>query len=238
MAYNNNNRRSVSTNIKTLYGDTASMSLSYWNDMISIKMNPCTGTNADGVRQYDRNRSFSTALSIQKSKALVDLLEENILPEIKKVAEGGKLEAPVNVAVQCGSKKAMVIIQYNNDDRGKPFVCLYGYTSSNDDGTCDQQNMYAYKFGKTNVIKNYNPNTGEGDTVQVESEFEFFYNVLKNQASAFGAASHSTNYFTSWSNGMGNDGNSNGNAPSNLGNNFPGSNSNSGGAFGNDDMPF
>lgn len=235
MAYNNNNRRSVSTNIKTLYGDTASMSLSYWNDMISIKLNPCTGTNADGVRQYDRNRSFSTALSIQKSKALVDLIEENILPLIKSVSEGNKLEHPVNVAVQCGVKKAMVIIQYSNDDRGKPFVCLYGYTSSNDDGTCEQQNMYAYKFGKTNVIKNYNPNTGEGDVVQVESEFEFFYNVLKNQASAFGAASHSNSYFTSWSNG-GDNGN-HGNAPSNYGNNFPTSNGGNSDMSG-DDMPF
>lgn len=235
MAYNNNNRRSVSTNIKTLYGDTASMSLSYWNDMISIKMNPCTGTNADGVRQYDRNRSFSTALSIQKSKALVDLIEENILPLIKSASEGNKLEHPVNVAVQCGVKKAMVIIQYSNDDRGKPFVCLYGYTSSNDDGTCEQQNMYAYKFGKTNVIKNYNPNTGEGDVVQVESEFEFFYNVLKNQASAFGAASHSNSYFTSWSNG-GDNGN-HGNAPSNYGNNFPTSNGGNSDMSG-DDMPF
>lgn len=235
MAYNNNNRRSVSTNIKTLYGDTASMTLSYWNDMISIKMNPCTGTNADGVRQYDRNRSFSTALSIQKSKALVDLIEENILPLIKSVSEGNKLEHPVNVAVQCGVKKAMVIIQYSNDDRGKPFVCLYGYTSSNDDGTCEQQNMYAYKFGKTNVIKNYNPNTGEGDVVQVESEFEFFYNVLKNQASAFGAASHSNSYFTSWSNG-GDNGN-HGNAPSNYGNNFPTSNGGNSDTSG-DDMPF
>lgn len=235
MAYNNNNRRSVSTNIKTLYGDTASMSLSYWNDMISIKMNPCTGTNADGVRQYDRNRSFSTALSIQKSKALVDLIEENILPLIKSVSEGNKLEHPVNVAVQCGAKKAMVIIQYSNDDRGKPFVCLYGYTSSNDDGTCEQQNMYAYKFGKTSVIKNYNPNTGEGDVVQVESEFEFFYNVLKNQASAFGAASHSNSYFTSWSNG-GDNGN-HGNAPSNYGNNFPTSNGGNSDMSG-DDMPF
>ena len=235
MAYNNNNRRSVSTNIKTLYGDTASMSLSYWNDMISIKMNPCTGTNADSVRQYDRNRSFSTALSIQKSKALVDLIEENILPLIKSVSEGNKLEHPVNVAVQCGVKKAMVIIQYSNDDRGKPFVCLYGYTSSNDDGTCEQQNMYAYKFGKTNVIKNYNPNTGEGDVVQVESEFEFFYNVLKNQASAFGAASHSNSYFTSWSNG-GDNGN-HGNAPSNYGNNFPTSNGGNSDTSG-DDMPF
>lgn len=235
MAYNNNNRRSVSTNIKTLYGDTASMSLSYWNDMISIKMNPCTGTNADGVRQYDRNRSFSTALSIQKSKALVDLIEENILPLIKSVSEGNKLEHPVNVAVQCGAKKAMVIIQYSNDDRGKPFVCLYGYTSSNDDGTCEQQNMYAYKFGKTNVIKNYNPNTGEGDVVQVESEFEFFYNVLKNQANAFGAASHSNSYFTSWSNG-GDNGN-HGNVPSNYGNNFPTSNGGNSDTSG-DDMPF
>lgn len=235
MAYNNNNRRSVSTNIKTLYGDTASMSLSYWNDMISIKLNPCTGTNADGVRQYDRNRSFSTALSVQKSKALVDLIEENILPLIKSVSEGNKLEHPVNVAVQCGVKKAMVIIQYSNDDRGKPFVCLYGYTSSNDDGTCEQQNMYAYKFGKTNVIKNYNPNTGEGDVVQVESEFEFFYNVLKNQASAFGAASHSNSYFTSWSNG-GDNGN-HGNAPSNYGNNFPTSNGGNSDMSG-DDMPF
>lgn len=235
MAYNNNNRRSVSTNIKTLYGDTASMSLSYWNDMISIKMNPCTGTNADGVRQYDRNRSFSTALSIQKSKALVDLIEENILPLIKSVSEGNKLEHPVNVAVQCGAKKAMVIIQYSNDDRGKPFVCLYGYTSSNDDGTCEQQNMYAYKFGKTSVIKNYNPNTGEGDVVQVESEFEFFYNTLKNQANAFGAASHSNSYFTSWSNG-GDNGN-HGNAPSNYGNNFPTSNGGNSDMSG-DDMPF
>ena len=235
MAYNNNNRRSVSTNIKTLYGDTASMSLSYWNDMISIKMNPCTGTNADGIRQYDRNRSFSTALSIQKSKALVDLIEENILPLIKSVSEGNKLEHPVNVAVQCGAKKAMVIIQYSNDDRGKPFVCLYGYTSSNDDGTCEQQNMYAYKFGKTSVIKNYNPNTGEGDVVQVESEFEFFYNTLKNLDNAFGASSHSNSYFTSWSNG-GDNGN-HGNAPSNYGNNFPTSNGGNSDMSG-DDMPF
>ena len=235
MAYNNNNRRSVSTNIKTLYGDTASMSLSYWNDMISIKLNPCTGTNADGIRQYDRNRSFSTALSIQKSKALVDLIEENILPLIKSVSEGNKLERPVNVAVQCGAKKAMVIIQYSNDDRGKPFVCLYGYTSSNDDGTCEQQNMYAYKFGKTSVIKNYNPNTGEGDVVQVESEFEFFYNTLKNLDNAFGASSHSNSYFTSWSNG-GDNGN-HGNAPSNYGNNFPTSNGGNSDMSG-DDMPF
>ena len=235
MAYNNNNRRSVSTNIKTLYGDTASMSLSYWNDMISIKLNPCTGTNADGIRQYDRNRSFSTALSIQKSKALVDLIEENIMPLIKSVSEGNKLEHPVNVAVQCGAKKAMVIIQYSNDDRGKPFVCLYGYTSSNDDGTCEQQNMYAYKFGKTSVIKNYNPNTGEGDVVQVESEFEFFYNTLKNLDNAFGAASHSNSYFTSWSNGG--DNVNHGNAPSNYGNNFPTSNGGNSDMSG-DDMPF
>lgn len=131
MPYNSNtNRKNVSTNIKTFYGDTASMGMTYWNDMISIRLNPCSGTNEDGIRQYDRNRSFSTAITAQKALGLTQLIDEHIVPVIKKVEAGEDLEKPVNVAMKMGNKNAIIVIQYAKDDKGVPTLYFIGYVSA------------------------------------------------------------------------------------------------------------
>lgn len=203
MPYNSNtNRKNVSTNIKTFYGDTASMGMTYWNDMISIRLNPCSGTNEDGIRQYDRNRSFSTAITAQKALGLTQLIDEHIVSVIKKVEAGEDLEKPVNVAMKMGNKNAIIVIQYAKDDKGVPTLYFIGYVSANQDNTCDPSNRYIYKFNKTKVVLDYDPNTGNGTVKATEAEFMFFYNALKNINDIFGVSTQSNAFFNSWGNGL------------------------------------
>lgn len=187
---NNNSEKNVNTKIRTMYGELSCLQLSYWNDSISLKINPLTGLSPEGIRQYDYTRRISTALKQDKCLALADKISEKILPLIRS---GEKIDDVVNVGVQVGNKNTAIFIEYKNDDKEIPSLYLTMYTNIGPDGKAPKDGIYSYKFNKTVVSENYNFETGEGKETTVESEFMFFYEKISSIATVYGTAAHSVN---------------------------------------------
>lgn len=190
---NNRNEVSVNTRIRTFYSDISCLQLSYWNENMSIKINPLQSVTAEGIRQYDFNRRANTALTSDKAIALQTEIEKKLLPEIEKVKQTGKLEAPVNVGLPVGNKGSAIFFEYKNDEKEEPSVYLTIYTNIGQDNVAPKDGVYSYKFNKVKLIDNYDPENGTGTDSYVESEFLFVYNKLKTIADVFGNAAHSVN---------------------------------------------
>lgn len=245
---NNNNDVNVNTKIRTFFGEISCLQMTYWNDKISIKINPLQSVNADGIRQYDFNRRANTALSGDKCIALREKIVEKILPEMEKVKKGNSLEKPVNVGVSVGTNGSGIFIEYKNNDKGKPSAFLTVFTSVGQDNKANPEGTFSYKFEQIPVIENYNSDTGEGSISYIESEFLFFFDKIKNIADVSGSSAHSNNLENAYkSNRKQGSSYSNYNNPSNnsFGNNnqgFGNSNTNNNTAqletYNMDDLPF
>lgn len=187
---NNSNEKNVNTKIRTMYGDLSCLQLSYWNDSISLKINPLSGVSPEGIRQYDYTRRVSTALKQDKCIALANKITEKILPLVKS---GEKIEKPVNVGVQVGNKNTAIFVEYKNDDKEVPSLYLTMYTNIGPDGKAPKDSIYSYKFSKTVITEDYDCETGTGKDIAVESEFMFFFNKLSSISDVYGTAAHSIN---------------------------------------------
>lgn len=189
---NSNADKSVNTRIATLYGDISSLQLTYWNDKLSIKINPLQSISPEGLRQYDYTRRATTAITQEKCLALVNDIEKNIIP---KIESGESLTDNINVGVAVGTKGTAVYVEYKNDDKGIPSTYLTMYT--NIDPTTNKaptEGIYSYKFTKTQVSVGYDSETGESKgTKAVESEFMFFFDKLKTMPQICGTAAQSIN---------------------------------------------
>lgn len=190
---NNNNDRSVNTRVRTLYGETACMQLAYWNDNMSIKINPLASVSPEGLRQYDYNRRANTALTADKCLAIKAKVDEKILPAIETVKASGKLSEPVNVGVQVGTKGSAIFVEYKNDEKGTPSVFLTIFTNIGADNKAAKECTYSYKFSKVVTFDGYEPEQGTAKEDFVEAEFLFFYEKIKNISDICGTAAHSVN---------------------------------------------
>ena len=188
---NSNNTKNVTTRIKTLYGDTASLQLSYWNENLSIKINPLMSVDASGLRQYDYNRRATTAFTTEKAEAMCKKIKKKILTKIEEIEDGGTLDETINVGVSVGTKGSAIFVRYANDENSIPSVYLDVYTNIGEDGKAPKDGIYSYKFNKTEVMDSYDPETGEGHKVITESEFEFFFKKLDTLSDVVGTAAHS-----------------------------------------------
>lgn len=191
---NNMNTKSINTKIRTMYSDLSCLQLSYWNENVSIKINPLKDKTPDGLRTYDYNRRANTALTVDKCLTLTKNIEERIFPEIEKVRSGGILEKRISTGVMVGSHGSAIFIEYNYDENNIPSVYFTVYT--NIDPTtfkAPAEGVFRYKFSKVTSLDSYNPETGEKIESIIEAEFLFLYNVLKNVAMTFGLTAHSIN---------------------------------------------
>lgn len=190
---NNSNDRSINTKIKTFFGEISCLQITYWNENISLKINPLQGVTPDGLRQYDYNRRANTALTSEKCIALADKIKKNILPKIEEVQKTGILDKPINVGVSVGTKGSAIFIEYKNDENNTPYLYLTVYTNIGQDNKAPKDGIYSYKFAKINVIEDYNPDDGSGKDSFIDAEFLFFYDKIKNISDICGTAAHSVN---------------------------------------------
>lgn len=200
---NNSANKNVNTKVRTLYGETACMQLSFWNENISIKINPLQGVSSEGIRQYDYTRRANTALTMDKCIALATKIREVIFPVMAKVKQDKKLTAPVSTGLSVGNKGSSLMIEYKNDDKNNPYVYLTLYTNIGQDGKAPKDGVYSYKFSKVNTVDNYDPEKGTGTDDSVDAEFMFFYEKIKNIADIAGTAAHSVNMDTELKAAMG-----------------------------------
>lgn len=189
---NSSTDKSVNTKIATLYGEISCLQLTYWNDKLSLKINPLQSVSPEGLRQYDYSRRATTAITQEKCLALVNDIEKTIIP---KIESGEPLTEPINVGVPVGTKGTAVYIEYKNDEKGVPSTYLTMYT--NIDSTTNKapaDGVYSYKFTKIQVNKGYNNETGESKgTRMVEAEFLFMLDKLKTMPQICGTSAQSIN---------------------------------------------
>lgn len=193
---NNGNGVNVNTSIKTLYSDYSSLTLGAWNQQLSIRLAPCTGADSNGMRQYDTNRRASTALVPEKALMLKAAIENKIMPKIHVLMDGGSLDEPVSVSIALGSadKRNVFTIELTNDENGKACAFLKIHQMVREDGTCDPQNIFTYKFGVNTLLYDYNPSTGSSREAEVQSEFMFFYDLISHVSELLPLSAHGTKY--------------------------------------------
>ena len=190
---NNQETRNVNTKIRTFYSDLSSIQLSYWNESISIKINPIINVTPEGQRQYDFSRRISTAISTMNCIALREKMEKTIIPAIKKVADGEELDEEIkNIGVIMETSHNGLYFDYKKDAEGKPAVYMTLYTNV-DQGTnvAPKETTYTYKFNKAVVNEGYNDETGEIEKqTEIEAEFLFVYDKIRNIAELAGSVAH------------------------------------------------
>lgn len=190
---NNTKDTNVTTKIRTFYGELSCLQLAYWNENISIKINPLLSVNEEGIRQYDYNRKASTALTTDKCLALASKIEEKILPAIKAYKETKNFDKPVNTGFIVGNKNSALFIEWKADNSGVPYVFLTFYTNISQDGVAPKDGAFSYKFAKLTANDDYDPETGTSTSDTIDAEFLFFYDKIKHVADIFGTAAHSCN---------------------------------------------
>ena len=175
-----NNNINCSTKIRTFFGELSAFQLSFWNENLSVKINPIKGVNSEGIREYDFDSKAITAFGSDKATALAKNITETILPLVEKVYNGElkSIENPVTISSEIGGNKGNVVVfRYKNDNNGTPAVYFAIQSKFTTPEGQEQTYEYAYKFEKTPV------QVTEGEetvTKMVESEFLFMLNFMKN----------------------------------------------------------
>lgn len=207
----NSNGVNVNTTFKTFFSDLSSLTLGAWNGQISIRMIPCTGTDASGMRQYDQNRRANTALYPEKAIALKTGIDDIILPALAKLKNGEEIEIPTSVSVSMGSneKKNVLSVELDKDTTGKVRVYLRLYQMIKADNSTDPQNIFSYVFGENSYVTNYDYRNGQyGGEHEVESEWEVFYEILTRVTDILPISAHGTRYVNQLSSRFSSGGNS------------------------------
>lgn len=188
--YNNSNasknNNSTSTQIRTFFGDLSCFQISYWDDKISLKINPLASVSSEGIRQYDYNRKIQTALTTDKCIALSKTIEKTVLPAI---------ESKTDVSIGTILSKTAIAINGKKEDKDyNIYFTIYPLIEdSNKNLKIDKPNAYIYKFNKTNILLDFNNDSGEGKEEQVHSEFLYLYSKLKHIANISGDVPHAIN---------------------------------------------
>lgn len=196
-SYNNNNEVSVNTRATTLYSDLSCLQLGFWNTNLSLKVNPIVSIGEDGARKYDFDKRISTALTQEKSAAMLNDIDDMIIPEIKKVESGEKLKGMVSISYPVG-KGSVVSVEYKEDEKtGTPSTFLTLYRNIKADNTSDE--VYSYQFNKSPAVKNYDATKGSGDEFMKEAEFFAFVGILRSLPELLGASYHGSTHQSEYS---------------------------------------
>ena len=57
---NNSNRQSVNTRSVVLYGEVSCLTVTWWDDKMSLKINPLLNVDSEGKRNYDTEKRVLT----------------------------------------------------------------------------------------------------------------------------------------------------------------------------------
>lgn len=205
------NNVNISTRFNTSVSDTSMLTIGGWNNSLSIRITPSIGVDGNGNRMYDKNRAFQTALTQDNAKALYLLFEKEIKPLMDTNSPSNKL---VGVPVGKDTKRTVVNIEMVPVDAGYDMY-LTCCTNLDQNNVATEQNIFRHKFKKTRAIKDYQPQTGQGELEEVHADFMNFVDKLQNIGDILPIAHHGSKYAdassAAYRGGNNNQGNSYGN---------------------------
>ena len=191
---NPNNKPSANTRIATWYCDTSCLQLGFWDNNLSIKLNPTKAIDPDtGKITYDFDNRVNTAIVQEKAAPLLQAIEQRILPIIRgEVAFDGN---PIKIGFPVGKEKTMgIFVEYKNDEKGVPSTYLTVYKNiGTDNCTTD---ILPYKFNKVECLFDYDNEKGTAETEVNEGEFMVFVSALRMLPTILGPSYHANKYYS------------------------------------------
>ena len=182
--FGNNNQKTdvnVSTTITTLFSEDSSLTISCWNDQLSLRWMLPIGKTESGHTTYDKTNPLMTSLSLTKETALYQAYNKKLRD---KILNGVSPEEDDNVGVEMTAKdgsRAIVLIEYLSDENGiaSTYLTIYKIPVG---GTIESARKARFKFNKTTIITGFNPATGESKGQLAEDgELGLFIDIMKNR---------------------------------------------------------
>ena len=183
----NNNNASVSTRLVTFYSSENSVTLSAWNNNISVRISPCTGTDANGVRQYDtsKDKTVNTSITPDNAYTLLKGIEEKVFPAI---ANG--VSKSVSIVIGNGtSARKVLTIGYNGKDSYMDLAL-----NVEDNGVCKDENILHHTFSNRDYLEDYDHVSGGGIENVIHSDLIRFYEKLKTIEFSGAIVAHGIEY--------------------------------------------
>ena len=160
----------VNTSFLVSFSDTAMLSVGAWNRNLSIQLKPCTGVNADGVKQYadDRSQYITTSITPDNAIALAEGFEKEILPCMRGEKESGA----VSIVMGDADKRKVLTIYYED---GESYLGI----ATELDSVGKSQKELRHKFNKRSYLVDYNPMEGNAVEKFVDSDLISFMNKVR-----------------------------------------------------------
>lgn len=195
MFYNNqndgNNKPSVNTHYESFFGDLSYMIVSGWDANVSFKFAPCVGTNDSGRKQYDKDRTVTSALTHPKIAALLAQYETKMESKIKNNEDPGEGGICVGVPVRSGrgdtSTTSAFFIEYARGEKG-PETYFTLIKNISPGGT---PSVIRYKFDPIPTLDGTSAQAGNYTQGEAQGEFFWFIDLLKAHAGVFRFGDHS-----------------------------------------------
>lgn len=223
---NNRNQNQVNTNttLLTWYSGESKLTISAWNEKLSLKFNKATSKTPEGMNIFDREQEITTALTCEKVQVLYELCKKEIIPS----------ETETSITISLGSAEApnALTVKKKIED-GKPLVTLTFIKGLNPDGKAgDASKIVEYAFQNVEYMKDYDYTTGTGTEETLPGQFQAFIAILANFIHtlpfAYHGKKHSENIAKKYSSNYNNNG----------GNFNSGSSDTFGGFAGVEELPF
>lgn len=183
---NNTNAVNVNTKLYSSFSDTCMITMSAWNQQISLKFHPAKGVNADGLRQYaqDTSEIINTSLTPANADLLLKGIEDVIEPAI---SEKGK--ASVSIPISSGENKKILTLSVDGE-----VVKLSIALHVNEQDVADSSNVLSHEFPRKQLITGYDHESGAGNKITVNTDYIGFKENLKSIHKLTPVVPHTINY--------------------------------------------
>lgn len=169
-ANNTKQEINLNTNFYTSYSETAQVTAGGWNNQLSIKMKPCVGQDANGIRQYaeDRSQIISTSITPENALCLVEGFDNIVVPAIR----GEKSHGAVSIVMGSAEQRKILTVGYDN---GNAYLSIAVALDENGKAGGEIRHI----FNKKSYLVDYNPAVGNPVEQSVEADLFNFMDKVR-----------------------------------------------------------
>jgi hypothetical protein len=186
-AKSNNTKQEVNlnTNFYTSYSETAQVTAGGWNNQLSLKVKPCVGQDANGIRQYaeDKSQIVSTSITPENAITLIEGFEAEVMPAIN----GEKASGAASIVMGNAEQRKILTIGYAN---GEAYLSVAVALDENGKAGGEIKHI----FNKKTYLIDYNPATGRPDEKIVEADLINFMDKVRSVKDLAPVTAHAIKY--------------------------------------------
>lgn len=185
----NNNTINQNTDLFKGFSDDSQITLSGWNNKLSLKLRPFAGKNSSGINTYERDAAkiVNTAITIDNCAVLVEAIEKELEPAMEQ-GQPAAVTLLINEASNNGSKKLLTL-----DYDGSTLRLIIAFNVGEDNKTIPQYQR-TYTFKNRNYLKGYDAETGDSTPVSYYAEGKVFIDIIKDYIKLIPISHHAAKY--------------------------------------------